>query len=106
MATLLDDPTETLHLEVDFYDDHEKERLLRYPTANQIRELVKSGARVKTAQFLTYYMFHKRRPGKSSRRQKRNRNCGPVHDANAGRRTWRSRWRSWWCDHVRIAFGD
>ena len=62
--SLLDEPANNFHLEVDFFDDQERERLLRYPTANQIREIVETGLSVKRAQFLTYYMFHKRRPGK------------------------------------------
>ncbi len=64
MANIIDDLTQTIHVEVDFFDDDEKERLLRYPTGHQIEELVRQGMTIKTAQFLTYYMFHKRRPGK------------------------------------------
>ncbi len=62
--SLLDEPANRFHLDVGFFDDQERKSLLRYPTANRILEIVKSGVSVNTAQFLTYYMFHKRRPGK------------------------------------------
>lgn len=53
-----------LHVEVDYYDGHEKQKLLAYPSAGKISEVVKAGVDVELAQFLTYYMFYKKRPGK------------------------------------------
>lgn len=64
MSRLLDDPPATVKLAVDFYDQTERERLLRYPSAQQIRHVVQEGITVQLSEFLTYYMFHKKRPGK------------------------------------------
>ena len=64
MSRLLDDPPKTVKLAVDFFDDNDRRRLLQYPTAQRILQLVAAGATVQLSEFLTYYMFHKKRPGK------------------------------------------
>ena len=57
-------PQKNIRVEVDFYDDEQKQKLLAYPSANRILELVESGIVSPTQEFLTYYLFHKKRPGK------------------------------------------
>jgi len=53
-----------VRIDVDFFDADEKEKLLAYPSASQIEKVVQQGVVVPTAEFLTYYLFHKKRPGK------------------------------------------
>lgn len=57
-------PSQQLHIDVDYYSEDERLKLSRYPTAPQIAKVVASGCDVSAAQFLTYYLFHKKRPGK------------------------------------------
>jgi hypothetical protein len=52
-----------IRIAVDFFDKDERLRLLRYPTSAQIADIVSKGADINVAQFLTYYLFHKKRPG-------------------------------------------
>jgi hypothetical protein len=54
----------SLRIEVRFYDDEQRRRLASYPTTNKLEEIVRNGVTVPTAEFLTYYLFHKKRPGK------------------------------------------
>lgn len=51
-------------VDVDFYNDQEKETLLQYPTSNQIKEIVDAPIEVPVSEFLTYYLFHKKRSTK------------------------------------------
>lgn len=53
-----------LNLDVAYFDDAEKRKLSAYPTADRIAELVSKGLQVNAAQFLTYYLFHRKRVGK------------------------------------------
>lgn len=87
MATLLDNSPQSIHVDVDFLDQQERTKLLRYPTANRIVEIVKNGITVKTAQFLTYYMFHRRRPGKEGFRNYTQLG-GRIHHAAADLEDW------------------
>ena len=57
-------PQPTVDVAVEFYDDAEKQKLLKYPTHAAMEKLVKSGFQIPTEEFLTYYLFHKKRPGK------------------------------------------
>ncbi|WP_143195274.1 hypothetical protein [Archangium sp. Cb G35] len=64
MSETLALPQTHVRIDVDFFDENEKKKLLAYPTAQQIEQLVLNGLSVPTAEFLTYYLFHKKRPGK------------------------------------------
>lgn len=59
-------PQPTVKVEVDYYNEAEKEKLLHYPTAPQILALVSNGIEIPTEEFLTYYLFHRKRPGMPS----------------------------------------
>jgi|ERR1044071_312787 hypothetical protein len=48
---------------LDFYNDQEKAKLLAYPTAPKIVHVVKHGLKIPTPEFLTYFLFHRKRPG-------------------------------------------
>jgi hypothetical protein len=54
-----------IRVEVDFYDDEQKQKLLAYPSADRMTELAEEGVLIPVQEFLTYYLFHKKRPGKS-----------------------------------------
>jgi hypothetical protein len=60
----LDLPQPAIKVAVEFYDDAEKQKLLKYPTHAAMENLVENGVQVPTEEFLTYYLFHKKRPGK------------------------------------------
>jgi hypothetical protein len=60
----LEIPQKTVRVDVEFYDEVEKGKLLRYPNHKSIDGLAKSGLEIPTEEFLTYYLFHKKRPGK------------------------------------------
>ena len=68
MDTLINHSEQTIHLDVDFYDAKEKDKLLRYPTSSRLTDIVSKSADVNLAQFLTYYLFHMKRPGKKGYR--------------------------------------
>ncbi len=57
-------PQPTVKVAVEFYNAAEKQKLLKYPTHAVMERLVKSGLEIPTEEFLTYYLFHKKRPGK------------------------------------------
>src|SRR5439155_25547425 len=57
-------PQPSIKVSVEFYDDAEKQKLLMYPTSRQIERLVNQGCDIPTEELLTYYLFHKKRPGK------------------------------------------
>lgn len=59
----LDAKLKTLHMDVNYYDDSERKKLSSYPTARRVSELVSTGCQVNAAQFLTYYLFYRKRPG-------------------------------------------
>ena len=47
-----------IEVNVDFYDESEKAKLMQYPTATTMDKLVPGRLRIPTAEFLTYYFFH------------------------------------------------
>ena len=53
----------TIRVDVDFYDETERSKLLHYPTSAALARLVSSPIEIPTAEFLTYYLFHKKRLG-------------------------------------------
>ena len=57
-------PQDSISIAVDFFDEREKSTLLDYPTAQQIDAVAGTTIEVPTAEFLTYYLFHRKRPGK------------------------------------------
>jgi hypothetical protein len=56
-------PQESVRVEVSFYNDDERAKLLRYPTASVIEGLTKQAIDIPTAEFLAYYLFHRKRVG-------------------------------------------
>lgn len=54
---------DSIRVDVAFYDGGEREKLLRYPTASVMQELVERPIDVPTSEFLSYFLFHRRRPG-------------------------------------------
>jgi hypothetical protein len=54
---------DTIRVDVAFYDGEEREKLLRYPTGSDIQALVESPINVPTSEFLSYFLFHRKRPG-------------------------------------------
>lgn len=62
---LLNIPQSTIRVKVDYYSQAEKAKLLGYPTSTEIEALVADGIEIPTGEFLTYYLFHRKRPGKA-----------------------------------------
>jgi hypothetical protein len=56
-------PQETIRVDVAFYGDADREALLQYPTADTLAKLVAQPLEVPTADFLSYYLFHRKRLG-------------------------------------------
>src|SRR4051812_40198970 len=56
---------QSIRIDVAFYDDDERRKLLAYPTASVIERLTAAPIEVPTAEFLTYFLFHRKRPGTS-----------------------------------------
>ena len=52
-----------VRVEVDFYDEAERDKLLAYPTRDKIKELVGQPVEVPMAEFLVNYLLHKKRLG-------------------------------------------
>lgn len=50
---------DTIKVEVAFYDDAEKKKLEKYPTASVMQALVAKPLEIHKAEFLTYYLFHR-----------------------------------------------
>lgn len=57
-------PQTQIEVNVDYYDSTHEQMLMKYPSATRIQTIVRDGASVSTTEFLTYYMFHRKRPGK------------------------------------------
>jgi len=57
-------PQSTIRVEIEYYSKVEKGKLLNYPSAAEIQALVANGIDIPMTEFLTYYLFHRRRPGK------------------------------------------
>ena len=62
MALLLPEQP-TIHVDVAYYNPEERDKLLKYPSADQIELAVKHGLNISTAEFLVYYLFHRKRTG-------------------------------------------
>lgn len=54
---------DTIRVDLEFYDDADREALLRYPTGEVLQQLVAEGVDVPTSEFLSYYLFHRKRVG-------------------------------------------
>jgi len=52
-----------IRVDVCYFDDAERDKLLRYPTASIIKQIVAQPVEVPMAEFLTYYLFHRKRLG-------------------------------------------
>ncbi len=50
---------DTIQVDVAFYDAAEKAKLMAYPTASVMEELVTKPLEIPKAEFLTYYLFHR-----------------------------------------------
>ena len=50
-------------IDVAYFDDTAKRALSKYITSHEIEDLTRKPLVVPTAEFLTYFMFHRRRPG-------------------------------------------
>lgn len=60
--------TQPLKVEVDFYDPTERQKLSRYGSFERIKTIIEQGLQIPAAEFLTYYLFHRKRPGKEGYR--------------------------------------
>lgn len=54
-------PIKTIKVDVDYYNATEREKLLKYPTATAIAQIVDQTIDIPTAEFLTYYLFHRKK---------------------------------------------
>lgn len=63
MSKKLEFPQHYIKVQVEFYDEEQKKKLLDYPTKKQIEEIVRDGIKVPIEEFLTYYLFYRKRPG-------------------------------------------
>ena len=52
-----------IKIDVSFYDNAQQEILLNYPTAAAIAEIVDQDIEIPTAEFLSYFLFHRKRLG-------------------------------------------
>jgi hypothetical protein len=52
-----------IEVDVAFYDEHEKRKLLAYPSGKRMEEIVAEPIRIPMAEFLTYYLFYRKRLG-------------------------------------------
>lgn len=55
---------DSVTIAVDFYNEEEETALLSYPKAQEIEAIAGTTIEVPTAELLTYYLFHRKRPGK------------------------------------------
>lgn len=53
----------TVKIDVAYYDAVQQQILLNYPTAAAITEIVGQGIEIPTAEFLSYFLFHRKRLG-------------------------------------------
>lgn len=54
---------QSIRIDVDFFDQEEREKLLRYPTAERISSIVDGGLQIPSAEFLTHLIWHRQRLG-------------------------------------------
>lgn len=59
---------DTIEVDVRFYDDAEKSKLMRYPSASVMQEIVATPLKIPKAEFLTYYLFHRIKLGAAAYR--------------------------------------
>jgi len=63
--TSIDNPQQaTITIEVDYYDDNEKNALSKYSSSARITEVTSHILEIPLSEFLTYYLFHRKRPEK------------------------------------------
>lgn len=70
-TNLLSIPQTSIKVDVQYLNPAHEAALQRYAKANEIAELVKNGIEVPTTEFLTHYLFFRRRPGKEGWRNYR-----------------------------------
>lgn len=56
-------PQETIRVDVSFFSDEDRRALLQYPTAATLAKLTAEPINISTAEFLSYYLFHRQRLG-------------------------------------------
>ncbi|MDW7773163.1 MAG: hypothetical protein SCH71_09775 [Desulfobulbaceae bacterium] len=61
-------PQKSITVSVDYYDEREKKKFADYPSAKRIVDVVNSSFEIPIEEFLTYYLFHRKRPGKEGYR--------------------------------------
>jgi len=54
---------EHVEVEVEYYDQKDQNLLAHYPTAKEIGTIVQNGLKIPIPEFLTYYLFHRKRHG-------------------------------------------
>jgi len=64
----LRDLLKKIEVAVDYYDDEEKKKLLTYSSASGIAVVAGKSIYIPIEEFLTYYLFHRKRPGKEGHR--------------------------------------
>ncbi|TWT06140.1 hypothetical protein [Reyranella sp. CPCC 100927] len=52
-----------IKVDVSYYSEAERQKLLRFPTAAAIEQVVAQPLEIPTAEFLTYYLFHRKKLG-------------------------------------------
>lgn len=57
-------PQSTIKVSVEYYDEAERKKFLSYSNVSDIGQLVTTGFEIPIEEFLTYYLFYKKRPGK------------------------------------------
>lgn len=57
--------SKSISVSVSFYDDSEKEKLLKYPTSEQLEAVTANTLEIPFSEFLTYYLFHRKGRGVS-----------------------------------------
>src|SRR5437879_4435512 len=60
---LVNHTQEFVEVEVAFYDDNEKKKLLAYPSGKRVAEITEKPIAIPMAEFLTYYLFHRKHLG-------------------------------------------
>ena len=53
----------SVRVEVDFFDGEERQKLLRYPTAERILRVIEEGLEIPIPEFLTYLIWHRQQLG-------------------------------------------
>lgn len=51
----------SIKVDVSFYNEHEEQKLRAYPSANEIHQIVSNPVEVPSAEFLTYFLFNRKR---------------------------------------------